>query len=344
MDDQARRDAVGMLETLPPSVLAETVMSGAPARDLEETGAPVASAAAGPRAGDLEETRAPAAGQMVLRTTGLPWSEEPAGIEGDEDDAPPGRIGRFVVLRRIGRGGMGVVYAAYDEALDRKVAIKLLHEHDAGGGDRLLREAQALARLSHPNVVGVYEVDRALGSIYIAMEFVVGATLREWLAARQRTLPEIVDVFTQAGRGLAAAHAVGLIHRDFKPDNVMVGDDGRVRVFDFGLARSVGAQRSEERAEESRASQASKRSSLRAEMTIDGSILGTPAYMAPEQYLGGATDARTDVFAFCVALHEALYRQRPFAGATFQALRESVCRGAVASPPPDASVPSWLRL
>ncbi|MBL9103683.1 MAG: protein kinase [Myxococcales bacterium] len=154
--------------------------------------------------------------------------------------AESARIGRFAVLRRIGAGGMGVVYAAYDEELDRKVAIKLVRP---GRGDpdtraRSRREAQALARLSHPNVVQVYEVGEYEGQVYLAMEHVQGQTLRAWQASAPRGWRELVAMYLQVGRGLAAAHARGLVHRDFKPDNVLVGDDDqRPRVLDFGLVR-----------------------------------------------------------------------------------------------------------
>ena len=164
-------------------------------------------------------------------------SREAAPAHGEAD--LPARIGRYVVLRRLGHGAMGIVYAAFDDLLDRKVAIKILRDRGEGSRAfmRVLREAQALARLSHPNVVTVHDVDASAGRVYIAMEFVVGTTLKAWLKERPRRLPETLGVFVQAGRGLAAAHAVGLVHRDFKPENVMVGADDRVRVTDFGLAR-----------------------------------------------------------------------------------------------------------
>src|SRR4051794_21477045 len=150
-------------------------------------------------------------------------------------------IDRFVVIGLVGRGGMGEVYAAYDPELDRKVAIKLLRARGdtSEGKTRLLREAQAIAKLQHPNVVVVYDVGTFKDSVFIAMEFVEGRTAGGWLLAAPRTRREIMDVYVAAGRGLAAAHAAGLVHRDFKPDNVMVTNDGQVRVMDFGLARQV---------------------------------------------------------------------------------------------------------
>jgi len=178
-------------------------------------------------------------------------SDGPVATPGDpgdpEETVHEGRLGRFVVLRLLGMGGMGVVYSAYDELLGRRVALKLVRT-DRHGGDahaRILHEAKALARLSHPNVVQIYEVSASAGRVFLAMEHVEGRTLREWTAARRASggaaaLPgddrrELLDMYIQAGRGLAAAHAEGLVHRDFKPDNVLVGDDGRARVVDFGL-------------------------------------------------------------------------------------------------------------
>ena len=150
-------------------------------------------------------------------------------------DAAP-RIGRYAILRKVGQGGMGMVYAGYDERLDRKVAIKLLRRRTGDAARRrLAREAQGLARLSHPNVVQIYEIGEHEGAPYIAMEFVEGQTLGAWAKAAPRTWAEALAVMVDAGRGLAAAHAKGLIHRDFKPDNVMIDDEGRVRVMDFGL-------------------------------------------------------------------------------------------------------------
>ena len=175
----------------------------------------------------------PAPSSETTPATGL------ASTPGDYGFAVGDPIGRYVVLERLGGGGMGVVYSAYDPKLDRRVALKLLRPDVSGNGDaqkRLLREGQTLARLAHPNVVNVHDLGEFEGRVFVNMEFVKGSTLTEWLHARARSWREIVDVFVQAGRGLAAAHAVGIVHRDFKPDNVLVGDDGRVRVADFGIA------------------------------------------------------------------------------------------------------------
>jgi eukaryotic-like serine/threonine-protein kinase len=236
-------------------------------------------------------------------------------------------VGRYVVLDRIGSGGMGVVYAAYDPELDRRVAIKLLRPDrfsSEAGRLRLLREAQALARLTHPNVVAVHDAGTFGGRVFVAMELVEGETLREWLKAGPRSWREVLDRFLPAGRGLAAAHAAGLVHRDFKPENVLLGRDGRVRVVDFGLAKAL-ADAAEEPPEEGSGAPV-------APLTGWGVALGTPAYMAPEQLRGTAADARSDQLSFCVALYEALYGERPFGEGW-----------VVKEAPAGTRVPGWLR-
>jgi tetratricopeptide (TPR) repeat protein len=232
-------------------------------------------------------------------------------------------IGRHVVIDRLGAGAMGVVLRAYDPELDRRVAIKVLHPRSIGERSRarVLREARALARLAHPNVVSVFELGEHDGSVFVAMELVVGETLRHWIAAQRPAPHRIVEAYTQAARGLAAAHAIGLVHRDFKPDNCMRGDDGRVRVLDFGL---VGISREDDEDDETRASSNAARGTT---STATGTILGTPAYMAPEQYAGTTVDARADQFALCVALFEALEGERPFAGPTIAALADAIACG-----------------
>ncbi|HSZ83780.1 MAG TPA: serine/threonine-protein kinase, partial [Polyangia bacterium] len=279
-------------------------------------------------------------------------------------------IDRFVVIGLVGRGGMGEVYAAYDPELDRKVAIKLLRARgdDADGRARLLREAQAIAKLSHPNVVVVYDVGTFGESVFIAMEFVEGRTLAGWMHASARSPREIMQVFLAAGRGLAAAHAAGLVHRDFKPDNVMVTNDGQVRVMDFGLARQRGAAREPGPAPTPATSEpamapnpdddpdstvnlskprksapVTSGSYLSIKLTQTGVMLGTPAYMAPEQFAVLPTDERTDQFSFGVTLYEALYGVRPFGGDTFLTLMTSVTTGDVGAPPAKTRVPTWLR-
>ena len=342
----------------------------------------------------------------------------------DPDLLPRGAtIGRYVVLGLVGRGGMGDVYAAYDPELDRKIAVKLLRARTSAGQStsegrtRLLREAQAIAKLSHPNVVVVYDVGTFNEAVFIAMEFIDGDTVRYWLNAGPRDWREILRVFVAAGRGLAAAHEAGLVHRDFKPDNVMVGHDSKVRVMDFGLARQSGvadplatplpgaladAVSAELAKSEARSpipavvmpsigdgvprpiASGTKRPNrsghvdmdvtrvvpgpnerksptlpaarmtldggsavspraLEANLTQTGAMLGTPAYMAPEQFASKPGDARTDQFSFCVALYESLYGERPFEGKSFMALMASVAKGVVREAPEGTRVPSWVR-
>jgi eukaryotic-like serine/threonine-protein kinase len=253
------------------------------------------------------------------------------------------RIDHYVLLHRLGQGGMGVVYAAYDETLDRKVAIKLLRS-GAHSQPRLVREARAMARVSHPNVVQVYEVGEFEGAPFIAMEFVDGQTLGAWLAAAPRTQAKILAVFEAAGRGLVAAHATGLVHRDFKPDNVMVSRDGRVSVMDFGLARGQGPGHEPgpeplEQLEQLRQGHAQLRPS---QLTKTGVLMGTPAYMAPEQFLGDEAGTQADQFSFCVAVWEALCGNRPFAGTSLVALQDAVNSGRFKDPQ-GRELPGWLR-
>jgi predicted Ser/Thr protein kinase len=240
-------------------------------------------------------------------------------------------FGRYQMIAKIGAGAMGVVWRAQDPKLGREVALKLLRMPDAALIDRLVREARTMAQVSHPNVVTVFEVGDAQGQAFIAMELVEGHSLRAWQTAARRTVPEIVEHYVAAGRGLAAAHARGIIHRDFKPDNVLVGKDGRVRVTDFGLAAAKPGETGTHQA------------IADVNLTTSGSVLGTPAYMAPEQFVGGNVDPRTDQFNFCVALYEALYGERPFTGRTFEELGDSVCEGKVKAPPAGTAVSGALR-
>jgi len=268
----------------------------------------------------------------------------------DGEDIPHGsRIGRFVVEGQLGAGGMSVVYAARDRELDRRIALKVLRGAvDEAMRLRLLREGQAMARVTHPNVITVHEVGVEGRLVFLAQELLDGGTLRQWLAGRhpQRA---ILERFLAAGRGLAAAHAAGLVHRDFKPDNVLLGTDGRVRVADFGLARPVEAPpdpvtvkvgaRVDALGETSHDLAHSPMSPL----TRTGAVMGTPLYMAPEQHLGEVADARSDQFSFCVALYEALYRMQPFPGKTSVALADNVIAGRLDKPPAGAGVPARLR-
>ncbi len=253
-------------------------------------------------------------------------------------------VGRYVVLRWLGAGGMGVVYAAYDPELDRKVALKLLRGALARdvelGRVRLVREAQALARLAHPNVVAVHDVGAFGEQVFVAMEFVAGTTLSAWRTERPRTWREALTLLLRAGEGLAAAHAAGLVHRDFKPDNVMIGDDRRVRVMDFGLARTI-VDEPEPMPTEDGVKSGSGALSMR--LTHAAAVVGTPAYMAPEQLGSEPVDARADQFAFCVSAWETLYGERPFHGNDVAELAMAVLSGTVTPPKRASSVPASIR-
>ncbi len=282
------------------------------------------------------ETRATrVSGSLPTLESSAPGGSEPPSL-------PPGTlVGRYVIEERIGAGGMGVVFRARDPALDRVVALKCLRPEFVAmhGERRLVREARGMAQLSHPNVVAVFGVERQLGGIVLAMEHVQGTTLREWLAAAARPWPEVVAYMREAGQGLAAAHAAGLVHRDFKPANVLVGDDGRVRVMDFGLVRADRGRESSLHGDDSLASQrfeGTARASSSDVLAIDpswageddrtqaGLVMGTPSYMAPEQLCGEEADARCDQFAFCVSLWEALCGRRPYSNDPEQGTREKL--------------------
>jgi tetratricopeptide (TPR) repeat protein/tRNA A-37 threonylcarbamoyl transferase component Bud32 len=263
-------------------------------------------------------------------------------------------LGRYVVIDVLGRGGMGVVYSAYDPELDRKIAVKLVKwergsDPDASTGrSRLLREAQALARLSHRNVVAVFDVGTYEDSIFVAMEYVDGRTLGGWVEEHKGTsVPpwrDVLEVFVPAGRALQAAHEAGIIHRDFKPENVMIDGTGRVVVLDFGLARpSVARASGSWSSDEEPVASLSTSSSLAIPLTVTGSVMGTPAYMSPEQLAGRETDAATDQFSFCVSLYAALYGERPFAGETMAELTSAVFKQQVRPPPKGTRVPPWVR-
>lgn len=239
------------------------------------------------------------------------------------------RLGRYVVLEELGHGSMGVVYAAYDPQLSRRVALKVIRAEGsvspAGRARRqqhLLREARVLAAVAHPHVITIHDVGALDQDVFIAMEFVDGMTLRDWLAPRRST-EDILDLFEQAGRGLAAAHAEGIVHRDFKPDNVLVGKDGRVRVTDFGVARLAGPPSLSSDIAESPPEQTG--SSVKT-ITV-GALIGTPAYMAPEQLSCRGVGPASDQFAFCVCLYEALVGERPFFGPSPEVLLEHIEKG-----------------
>jgi serine/threonine protein kinase/tetratricopeptide (TPR) repeat protein len=289
-------------------------------------------------------------------------------------------VGRFLILHPAGKGGMGTVYAAYDPELDRKVALKFIHapKYDPHTLEtaqaRLLREAQAMARVSHPNVITLYDVGLHEGDVYMAMEYVEGTTLAKWLKEGPRSWSELLPIFRAAGQGLAAAHATQLVHRDFKPSNVLLGQDGRVQVMDFGLAR-LATPEGEAMTWESPvplledAPGATPR--LHEPVTLSGHVMGTPQYMAPEQLRGDAPDARSDQFSFCASLYYALYGQRPFEpkkmmeafrrvrprdgeelstvplgkkGSQARAREElEKLRGLIQEPPREPRVPGWLK-
>ncbi len=278
---------------------------------------------------------------------------------GPENESTPmtsrGRqVGRYIVVDPIGQGGMGQVFSAYDPELDRRVALKLVRvttrkSNQERARERMLREAQALAKLAHPNVVTVFDAGTHEDHVFIAMEQIQGTTLKGWLTERARSWTEVVDVMRQTGRGLAAAHGAGLVHRDFKPANVMIGEDGRPRVLDFGLARRYEPTASEDEAigrdVPERILESLERSGPSVDMalTATGVVLGTPAYMAPEQFMGGSIDARTDQFAFCVVLFRALFGIPPFEGKDFRTLGRAVARGELVTPPRQGGIPRSIR-
>ncbi len=269
-------------------------------------------------------------------------------VDGSVPELPPGtRVGRYVILRKLGSGGMGIVYTAFDEELDRRVALKRLQaDVRAPGGSgaavqRLLREAQAMAKLSHPNVVAVFDVGTYQGEVFLAMELVDGLSLRSWREAKPRSVREIVSAYLQAGRGLEAAHAAGILHRDFKPENAIIDGTGRVRVLDFGVARIDDSTPST--ADVASAATVVASSPKLSLLTTEGEIVGTPAYMAPEQLQAQRVDSRSDQFAVATVLYEALYRERPFDGATVRELLENILAGRVKPPPAGAKVPRGVR-
>jgi len=240
-----------------------------------------------------------------------------------ESAEPPRFIGRFSLIESVGRGGMGEVFRAYDPELRREVAIKLLSQTGPQEQQHMLREARALAALSHPNIVTVFDVGWCGDRVFLAMELIEGTSLREWLADTPRSVRDVCDVFAALADGLAAAHDAGLVHGDIKPENAMVASDGRVIVLDFGLAH---------RAEvESGAGQAAQR------------LAGTPRYMAPEQFDGGAVTAKADQFSFAVSLYSALYERYPFDGSNTDEISESVRGGRLVAPPARRHVPRRLR-
>lgn len=301
------------------------------------------------------EVRRPQAMSIAQPTTRAlvdPEADEPLGVPRIVSSDPScgplpilplrrgDRVGRFEIERRLGTGGMGVVYGARDLELGRRVAVKLVR-HRAGERpdprftERLRREAQALARLSHPNVVGLFDLGSTARGIFLAMEFIDGPNVSRWLAMRPRTWWEILDVFLEAGRGLAAAHAAGLIHRDFKPNNVIVGPNGRVIVVDFGLARAT------DRAPDDGDSSLSL-TLLAKRLTRTNVIIGTKGYMAPEQLLGLTVSPSCDQFSFCVALWESLYGARPYPGENAMETARSFADRRLVEPAERRGVPAHV--
>lgn len=332
---------------------------------MNEVGGPgKIGALAGSSSAEIQQGFGDAAGPTQVYSA----SEGPAPADADAPttrllpesgpNGAPSKVGRYVVLDVLGMGGMGVVCTAYDPKLDRKIALKLLRRRvgrqsrTSTGRARLVREAQALAKLQHPNIVTVHDVDTTPdGRIYMAMEFVRGETITQWLTTSKRTWRDIVAVFEQAAVGLAAAHAANITHRDFKPANVLIGEDGRVKVLDFGLAKSETAnistdsedsQRQEivgqEETEEKDIMQVVQ-STGDMKLTMAGRIVGTPAYMAPEQRRGRQTGPAADQFGFAVSLYEALYGRLPFRSETHS---RDAARGKIIDPPSDTEVPSWV--
>lgn len=255
----------------------------------------------------------------VLRTPGAPASSRPPTSETVSRRAIPRgtAVGRYILERELGSGGMGDVYLAQDPTLGRRVAVKLVRPAATGGigaaeaRDRLVREARAMAQVAHPHVVPVFDSGAFGEQVFVAMEYVEGRTVAEWLAAAPRPWQEVVARFVEAGLGLAAAHKRGILHRDVKPSNLLVGDDGRTRVTDFGLARPGPARDADLEGAEGE------------DLTRAGAVVGTPAYMAPEQLWGKSVDARGDQFGLAASLYEALFGERPFRGTTLDELRAS---------------------
>ncbi|MBL8973188.1 MAG: serine/threonine protein kinase, partial [Myxococcales bacterium] len=352
----AHRGLAGPLHRRPTALTLQLVAAGAATagtgmavnRAMDDTaveGQKTVVAPPPPLLATAEHRAALAATQMVAGPPGLA-ARRPAA---PPTPAPPGnagllaRIGRFTVLERLGEGAMGIVYAAYDDQLDRKVAVKVLRSdtlrREPQARERLLREAQAMARLSHPNIVTVHEVGDHDGEVFIAMEFVRGQNLASWLR-EARPWRARVEALIHAGRGLAAAHAAGLVHRDFKPANVLVGVDGEVKVLDFGLARAVDREHAPEQPPP--LLRTSVTHSLDADLTHTGAVVGTPAYMSPEQHMGEPATAKSDQFSFCVSLYEALYNQPPFDSSSLLALTYAVTRGKIRDPPSGTQVPAAL--
>ncbi len=254
-------------------------------------------------------------------------------------------VDRYEIEARLGSGSMGVVYAARDTRLGRRVAIKLLRAHPNSEVfrelcQRLVREARAMASVSHPNLVAIHDLGTFDGRDYIVMDYVDGCTLRDWVARENRPWTERFDLLVSAGRGLAAAHAAGIVHRDFKPDNVLVSRKGRAQVSDFGLARGIAGWPAPRNVDGQTAVLLNV--PVIEPITRLGAALGTPLYMAPELHLGQVADARSDQFAFSVTAWEVLYDRHPFAGRTLIELASAVQTGDFVEPPEPPPAPRCL--
>lgn len=286
----------------------------------------------------------------------------------------PLQLSRYLLLRPLGSGGTGIVYDGYDPELSRRVAVKVLRAGRKNKDEveraraRFLREAKSIAQLSHANVIGVYDVGTyeadalttaptgrhgpAEGEgVFIVMELVEGADVASWLERSPRSWKEVVEVFAAAGEGLAAAHTASIAHRDFKPGNVLVGDDGRVKVVDFGLALTYGGGSLSQSMTPTPAPTSTSGGGLPSELddavgleklTRTGAVLGTPAYMAPEQHRGEPADQKADQFAFCASLYRSLYGHHAFEGRSLEALFANKAEGRVRSVPDSARVPGWV--
>jgi serine/threonine protein kinase len=259
-------------------------------------------------------------------------------------------VGRYQVESVLGAGGMGVVYAALDTELHRKVALKCVKvtstddEKFEQAQDRLIREARAMAALQHPNIVAVYDVGKFGDQVYVAMQLVDGGNFRTWCAAKARSLDEIVKILLEIGHGLSAAHAINLVHRDIKPDNILVSSRGTARLTDFGIARRLDV-RTATGTHNIKALGASELEFRRRSqplvleggdtigMTRVGAVMGTPAYMSPEQAMGQVADQKSDQFSYAVMAWEAIFRVRPFAGTTFSEIQANIIMGEIVRPP-----------
>ncbi len=300
------------------------------------------------RALDLHLDRCAACTQLIIDLAEFSSpleGEQPEKLEPSKQPTTPSlQIGeRYTIMRMIGRGGMGSVYEAFDKSLGRKVAIKVLRadliepdrreEHSA----RLLREARLLAAVYHPNVLNVYDVGVWNEQVFMAIQYIEGTTLGEWIRSSSPDWRNILEIYLKVGDGLAEAHKRGLVHRDIKPENILIDSTGRAWLADFGLACAIGGDVAVEGIEGSKGSAELMRSAI----THTGAVIGTPAYMAPEQHLGARTDERTDQFSFAAAIFESLYHTRAFAGRTRQELKTAVCEGQL-KPCPSKHLPTGI--